>query len=41
MPKAKAFKKAIEAGREASEIGLAEKLSAAAATSPLTDFLDR
>src|SRR6059036_2980143 len=38
---AKAFKKAIEAGREAREIGLAEKLSAAAATSPLTGFLTR
>jgi thiazole synthase ThiGH ThiG subunit len=36
---AKAFKKAIEAGREAREIGLAEKLNAAAATSPLTGFL--
>ena len=36
---AKAFKKAIEAGREAREIGLAEKLSAAAAISPLTGFL--
>jgi len=36
---AKAFKKAIEAGREAREIGLAEKLGAAAATSPLTGFL--
>jgi thiazole synthase len=36
---AKAFKKAIEAGREAREIGLAEKLSMAAATSPLTRFL--
>src|SRR5215470_945863 len=36
---AKAFKKAIEAGREAREIGLAEKLSVAAATSPLTGFL--
>src|SRR5207248_915112 len=33
---AKAFKKAIEAGREARETGLAGKLSAAAATSPLT-----
>jgi thiazole synthase len=33
---AKALKKANEAGREAREIGLAEKLSAAAATSPLT-----
>jgi len=38
---AKAFKKAIEAGREAREIGLAEKLDAAAATSPLTGFLSR
>ena len=38
---AKAFKKAIEAGREAREIGLAEKLNAAAATSPLTGFLSR
>src|SRR5881296_843132 len=38
---AKAFKKAIEAGREAREIGLAEKLTAAAATSPLTGFLSR
>jgi thiazole synthase ThiGH ThiG subunit len=36
---AKAFKKAIEAGREARKIGLAERLSAAAATSPLTGFL--
>src|SRR5437762_510096 len=34
-----AFRQAIEAGREAREIGLAEKLSAAAATSPLTGFL--
>ena len=38
---AQAFRKAIEAGREAHEIGLAEKLSAAAATSPLTGFLGR
>src|SRR6266699_4541026 len=38
---AKAFKKAIEAGREAREIGLAEKLSAAAATSPLTGFFSQ
>ena len=38
---AKAFKKAIEAGREAREIGLAEKLNAASATSPLTGFLSR
>src|SRR5467141_1972337 len=36
-----AFKMAIEAGRDAREIGLAEKLSAAAATSPLTGFLTR
>ena len=36
---AKAFKKAIEAGREAHEIGLADKLNAASATSPLTGFL--
>ena len=32
------FKKAIEAGRDAHEIGLAEKLRTAAATSPLTGF---
>jgi thiazole synthase len=38
---AKAFKKAIEAGREAREIGLAGKLDAAAATSPLTGFLSQ
>jgi len=36
---AKTFEKAIEAGREAREIGLAEKLSAAAAISSLTGFL--
>src|SRR5579885_1368996 len=36
---ARAFKKAVEAGREAREIGLAEKLSVASATSPLTGFL--
>ena len=36
---AQAFRKAIEAGREAREIGLAEKLGTAAATSPLTGFL--
>ena len=35
---AQAFRKAIEAGREAWEIGLAEKLATAAATSPLTGF---
>src|SRR5438132_2936809 len=33
-----AFRKAIEAGREAHEIGLAEKLRGANATSPLTGF---
>jgi thiazole synthase len=38
---AKAFKKAIEAGREAREIGLGERLDVAAATSPLTGFLTR
>src|SRR5215470_12701643 len=38
---AKAFKKAIEAGRDAREIGLAERLDAAAATSPLTGFLTK
>ena len=36
---AQAFRKAIEAGREAYEIGLAQKLAIAAATSPLTGFL--
>jgi len=36
---AKAFKKAIEAGREAREIGLGETLDVAEATSPLTGFL--
>jgi thiazole synthase len=35
---AQAFKKAVEAGREAREIGLADKLTMAAATSPLTGF---
>src|SRR6201994_1060692 len=35
---AQALKKAIEAGREAREIGLAERLGTAAATSPLTGF---
>src|ERR1700726_3194909 len=38
---AQAFRKAIEAGREAREIGLAEKLATAAATSPLTGFFSR
>src|SRR5205807_10504509 len=36
---AQAFRKAIEAGREAWEIGLAVKLDAAAAPCPLTGFL--
>lgn len=36
---AQAFRKAIEAGREAREIGLAERMSTASATSPLTGFL--
>ena len=35
---AQAFKKAIEAGRAAYDIGLGEKRSAASATSPLTGF---
>jgi thiazole synthase len=35
---AQAFRKAIEAGREAREIGLAEKLQTGDATSPLTAF---
>lgn len=35
----RAFKKAVEAGREAYEIGLGEASSAASATSPLTAFL--
>jgi thiazole synthase len=35
---AQAFRKAVEAGREAREIGLAETRSSAAATSPLTGF---
>src|SRR5436190_921777 len=38
---AKAFNKAIEAGREAREIGLADKLNAASATSPLIGFLTK
>src|SRR5246127_5781038 len=33
------FKMAVEAGREAREIGLADKLKGASATSPLTGFL--
>jgi len=35
---AQAFRKAVEAGREAREIGLAETRSTAVATSPLTAF---
>src|SRR5918999_2489557 len=35
---AHAFRKAVEAGREAREIGLAEARSSASATSPLTGF---
>jgi thiazole synthase len=37
---ARAFKTAVEAGREAYEIGLAEQLDSASATSPLAAFLD-
>lgn len=36
---ARAFRKAVEAGREAFEIGLGERKSTASATSPLTAFL--
>jgi thiazole synthase len=35
---AQAFRKAVEAGREAWEIGLAEARVTASATSPLTAF---
>jgi thiazole synthase len=35
---ARAFRKAVEAGRDAYEIGLAETRSTASATSPLTAF---
>jgi thiazole synthase ThiGH ThiG subunit len=35
---AQAFKKAIEAGREAHEIGMGEKRWTASATSPLTAY---
>src|SRR3954465_2645451 len=35
---AQAFRKAVEAGREAYEIGIAEKRTTASATSPLTGF---
>jgi thiazole synthase len=37
---AMAFKAAVEAGRAAYEIGLASKRKEAAATSPLTGFLN-
>lgn len=37
---ARAFKAAVEAGREAYEIGLADQLATASATSPLTAFLN-
>ncbi|MBA4149216.1 MAG: thiazole synthase [Verrucomicrobia bacterium] len=37
---ARAFKVAVECGREAYEIGLAQPLDTASATSPLTGFLD-
>lgn len=36
---ADAFRKAVEAGREAFEVGLGDALSTASATSPLTTFL--
>ncbi len=36
----RAFKMAVECGREAYEVGLAERLETASATSPLTAFLD-
>ena len=36
---AAAFARAVEAGREAFEVGLGERLEAASATSPLTGFL--
>ena len=38
---AQAFQKAVEAGREAYEIGLAPRRSEAEATSPLTGFLEK
>ena len=37
---ARAFAKAVEAGRMAHEIGLGERSQAAHATSPLTGFLE-
>ncbi len=36
----RAFRKAVEAGREAYEIGLGDQLAFASATSPLTGFLN-
>jgi thiazole synthase len=38
---AQAFRKAIDAGREAREIGLAERSSVANASSPLTGFFNQ
>ncbi len=38
---AQAFKKAIEAGREAHEIGLGQKRWSASATSPLTAYFSK
>jgi thiazole synthase ThiGH ThiG subunit len=35
---ARAFKMAVEAGREAREIGLVEKRWSASATSPVSEF---
>jgi thiazole synthase len=35
---AQAFKKAVEAGREAFDVGLSESVRTASATSPLTTF---
>jgi thiazole synthase ThiGH ThiG subunit len=36
-----AFRKAVEAGRDAREMGLAEKRQSAAATSPVSAFFAR
>ena len=38
---ARAFKAAVEAGRDAYELGLAPRSHEAQATSPLTGFLER
>jgi thiazole synthase len=38
---AMAFRRAVEAGREAYEIGFPERLQHASATSPLTGFLKK